>query len=61
MHLTETEDGENEELDFETYIENDTILAPFTDDKTADYYLLKVLSVPEILKRKMKDGWGVTY
>jgi hypothetical protein len=36
-------------------------LAPFTDDKTADYYLLKAVSAPEILKRKMKDGWGVTH
>jgi len=35
-------------------------LAPFTDDKNADYYLLKAVSAPEILKRKMKDGWGVT-
>jgi hypothetical protein len=36
-------------------------LAPFTDDKTADHYLLNALSEPEILKRKMKDGWGVTH
>jgi hypothetical protein len=36
-------------------------LAPFTDDKTAYYYLLKAVSAPEILKRKMKDDWGVTH
>jgi hypothetical protein len=36
-------------------------LAPFTDDKTADHYLLKAVSVPEILKLKMKDGLGVTH
>ena len=44
-----------------TLIEKDTILALFTDDKNADYYLLKAVSAPEILKRKIKDGWGVTH
>ena len=47
MQHTETEDGENEEVDFETQIEKDTILTSFTDDKTADQYLLKAVSVPK--------------
>ena len=40
VHIfTETEDEENEELDSETLIEKQTILALFTDDKNDDYYL----------------------
>jgi hypothetical protein len=34
--IGETEDEKNEELDFETLIEKDTILALFIDDKNAD-------------------------
>jgi hypothetical protein len=37
MQFTETEDEENEELDSETLIEKQTILALFTDDKNDDY------------------------
>jgi len=36
-------------------------LDPFTDDKNADYYLLQAVFAPESLKRKMKDGRGVTH
>ena len=61
QQIGETDDEENEEPDFETLIEKDTILALFTDDKNADYYLLKAVSAPEILKRKIKDGRGVTH
>ena len=39
MQFTETEDEENEELDSETLIGKQTILALFTDDKNDDYYL----------------------
>ena len=34
--IGETEDEKNEELDFETLIEKDTILALFIDDKNTD-------------------------
>ena len=61
QQIGETDDEENEEPDFETLIEKDAILALFTDNKNADYYLLKAVSAPEILKRKIKDGWVVTH
>ena len=46
QQIGETDDEENEEPNFETLIEKDTILALFTDDKNADYYLhvLKAVS-----------------
>lgn len=63
FYANETEENDNGdgETSIENLIEKDSILALFTDDPGEEYYLLKALSPPNILKRETKDSWGALY